>query len=147
MRILKLILLNVMILSSFAIKAQSLESAIHFDGRYNKSDKAVVTYLKGKKIKDYNLSVFHSIAINESSEDVEKMNNTILNDIKKATQVEQIYSQNTLKACYMQFNPDDKSPDLNRFLLYKSDNDNAVIIYLEGNTSLDQLIKIFINKK
>ena len=46
----------------------------------------------------------------------------------------------------MQFDPINENSTLNRFILYKADQENAILIYMEGDTTLEQLIKIFINK-
>ena len=145
--VLKAIFIVFLIFGCFEMFSQDLESVIHFDGRYNSSEKAIVTYLKGKKIKDYKLTIFHSITINESPQDIELFNKTVLNDKLNATQVEEVYYKNELKACYMQFAPKENNSAINRFLLYKADSNSAVLIYMEGETSLEHLIQIFINKK
>ncbi len=145
-KILKLIFFLLTTIIGCDLYSQELESVIHFDGRYNKSDNAVVTYLKGKKIKDYRLSLFHSITLTQATEDIILFNTTVLNDKKHAVKIEEIYSQNKLRACYMQFDPINENSTLNRFILYKADQENAILIYMEGDTTLEQLIKIFINK-
>ena len=48
----------------------------------------------------------------------------------------------------MQFKPKKENDKINRFLLYRADvNDGGMIIYMEGDTNLDSLIKLFIKKK
>ena len=116
-KILKLIFFLLTTIIGCDLYSQELESVIHFDGRYNKSDNAVVTYLKEKKIKDYRLSLFHSITLTQATEDIILFNTTVLNDKKHAVKIEEIYSQKKLRACYMQFDPINENSTLNRFIL------------------------------
>ncbi len=124
-----------------------LKSEQFFDGQYNSSDKAIVTILKGKKLSPYNLSLYHSITLSDSPYDILKIRESVLEDAKSGLQVEQITSGEEVLACYIQFKPL-KDKDINRFLLFRSsDYSNGTIIYMEGDTDLDSLIKLFITKK
>ena len=118
------------------------------DGRYNSSKNAVVTIMKGKKLSPYSLTLYHSIALTEAPEDMKQIKKAVLEDAKDGVQVEQVISNNEVLECYMQFKPKKENDKINRFLLYRSDvNDGGMIIYMEGDTNLDSLIKLFIKKK
>ena len=98
-----------------------------FSGKYDKDEQAIVVLLKGKTLHPYGLSLFHSISITDRPDDVKSGNNTI--------------------AGYYQLPP--AAPDgENRFILFrKTSPHDATLIYLEGQTQLDKLINLFINKK
>lgn len=132
-----------------SVYAQSgLSVAQFFDGRFHKSEHAVVTLMKGKKLTPYNLSLFHSISLDNSPEEVKRIEKAVLNDKSKARQVELVSAENKIMACYLQLPPENPDSGPNRFILFRTpDNQKATLIYMEGDTDLDSLIKIFINKK
>ena len=67
--------------------------------------------------------------------------------LKKAENSETVKSGNNTIAGYYQLPP--AAPDgENRFILFrKTSPHDATLIYLEGQTQLDKLINLFINKK
>lgn len=139
----------ILLLSGLSMYAQTdLTTSCFFDGRFNKSDKAVVTLLKGKKLIPYNLSLFHSITLENSPDEIQKFEKAVMEDKKKAKQIELINADSKVMACYLQLPPVSSESKQNRFILYRSPTpDQATLIYMEGDTDLDSLIKIFITKK
>ncbi|MGL4331206.1 MAG: DUF6108 family protein [Bacteroidales bacterium] len=139
----------ILLLSGLSMYAQTdLTISCFFDGRFNKSDKAVVTLLKGKKLIPYNLSLFHSISLENSPDEIQKFEKAVMEDKKKAKQIELINADSKVMACYLQLPPVSSESKQNRFILYRSPTpDQATLIYMEGDTDLDSLIKIFITKK
>lgn len=142
------IILFFLFIALYASAQKDLSVSQFFDGKFNKSEKAIVTLLKGKKLTLYNLSVFHSISINSSPTVVQQFTDAVLSDKEKANQVEIVYSGDKVLACYLQLDPLSDDSEQNRFILFRSpDNDSATLIYMEGKTDLDELIKLFITKK
>lgn len=120
-----------------------------FSGEYNKNSNAVVVIMKGRELESYKLSFFHSISVKNSEYDVAKFEKAVLADGKNAVNSKVIKNGNKVLAAYYQLPPAlNSDKDANRFILFHKENSgNATIIYLEGKTDLDALIKIFINKK
>lgn len=139
----------ILLLSSLSIYAQTdLAISRFFDGKYNKSEQAIVTLLKGKKLIPYNLSLFHSISLENSPDDIKQFEMAVMKDKEKAKQVELINAENKVLACYLQLPPATSGSKQNRFILFRSPApDQATLIYMEGDTDLNSLIKIFITKK
>ncbi|MGL5227618.1 MAG: DUF6108 family protein [Bacteroidales bacterium] len=142
------IILFFLFISLYASAQKDLSVSQFFDGKFNKSEKAIVTLLKGKKLTLYNLSVFHSITINDSPAIVQQFTDAVLSDKEMANQVEIVYAGDRVLACYLQLAPVSDDAGQNRFILFRSPNkDSATLIYMEGETDLDELIKLFITKK
>ena len=120
-----------------------------FSGRYNKNDKAVVVLIKGKKLEPYGLSLFHSITVKDSPEDIARFCRFTMEDSGRAVNSQLIKSEDDIVAAYFQYSPVRPGhKDPNRFVLFRRiAPDEATLIYLEGATDLDSLIRIFINKK
>lgn len=115
----------------------------------SRNPNAIVEILKGKKLKPYRLTLFHSIVIEKSPADVALFEKAVLADGSAAADAQVVKARNGLVACYYQLPPGRGDPDgPNRFILFRKDGDRSTtLIYLEGRTELDQPIKLFINKK
>ena len=118
-----------------------------FSGKYNTDKQAVVVLIKGSKLKDYNLSLFHSISVTDRPDDVALFEAAVHADSRKADNSETVKSGDNTVAGYYQLPP--ASPGKkNRFILFrKTSPGEATLIYLEGDTQLDKLINLFIRKK
>ena len=118
-----------------------------FSGKYDKDEQAIVVLLKGKTLHPYGLSLFHSISITDRPDDVTLFEAAVSTDSRKAENSETVKSGNNTIAGYYQLPP--AVPDgENRFILFrKTSPHDATLIYLEGQTQLDKLINLFINKK
>ena len=105
-----------------------------FSGKYDKDEQA-------------GLSLFHSISITDRPDDVTLFEAAVSTDSRKAENSETVKSGNNTIAGYYQLPP--AVPDgENRFILFrKTSPHDATLIYLEGQTQLDKLINLFINKK
>lgn len=126
---------------------EGLAVAPLFDGKYNRDKQAVVVLIKGKTLKEYNLSLFHSIAITDRPDDVALFEAAVQADSRKAENSETVKSGDNTVAGYYQL-PPSKPGGENRFILFrKLSADDATLIYLEGHTQLDRLINLFIQKK
>lgn len=126
---------------------EGLAVALLFAGQYNRDKQAVVVLIKGKKLKDYKLSLFHSITVTDRPDDVALFEAAVRADSSKAENSETVKAGNNTIAGYYQLPP--ASPDgENRFILFrKLSAGDATLIYLEGHTQLDRLINLFIQKK
>lgn len=148
MRSIILSLIGIWFLSGTMSAQKNLALSLLFAGEYNRNNQAVVVIVKGKKLEPYHLTLFHSIDVKNSEEDVKRFEKAVLADGRKAESSEIVKVGQKIVACYYQLPPEpNDSRKRNRFILFRKDGeDRATTIYLEGNTELDALIKIFINK-
>ncbi len=134
--------------AAFAQKGLNIERILK-DNSYKDNNNAVVIIVKGKKLKPYNLTYFHSVTLNNLPKDANRFEEAVRNDEPQATRVEEMKAGNNLVSCYYQLPPlkeEEDSP--NRFILFRrTGKGDATLIYLEGQTQLDALIKEFIHKK
>ena len=144
-----LVLLFLLLISLSASAQQGLYVAPFFKGEYNQDPNAVVVIIKGKKLEPYHLSLFHSIEIKDSPRNIDRIEKAVLADGKHAENSEEVKDGTRTVACYYQLPPAGKAgKGPNRFILFRrSGQGSGTLIYLEGHTELEQLIKIFIHKK
>lgn len=137
-----------LLLTAHASLAQEgLAVAPLFSGQYNKDKHAVVVVIKGNKLKPYDLSLFHSITIENGPDDVALFEAAVLADSRKAVNSETVKSGEEIIAGYYQL-PPASSDEENRFILFRKPSPgNVTLIYLEGDTELEKLINLFIQKK
>lgn len=127
-----------------AQKGLQIESILT-DKKYTRDPNSVVVIIKGEKLKPYNLTLFHSITVNDRPQEADRFEKAALADGKKAESSEEVKDRDRTVACYYQL-PPVQGP--NRFVLFRrTDKGDAVLIYLEGYTELSKLINTFINKK
>ena len=88
-----------------------------------------------------------AVSITDRPDDVTLFEAAVSTDSRKAENSETVKSGNNTIAGYYQLPP--AAPDgENRFILFrKTSPHDATLIYLEGQTQLDKLINLFINKK
>lgn len=147
-RLYKILITSLLLVGTSTAQAQEgLTIAPLFAGQYNHDKQAVVVLIKGDKLKEYHLSLFRSIAITDRPDDVALFEAAVRADSSKANNSETVKSGNNTIAGYYQLPPASPGGE-NRFILFrKLSPDDATLIYLEGHTQLDRLIKLFINKK
>lgn len=145
----KILLIGCLLLGYIPVSMaqKGLAVAPLFSGQYNHDKQAVVVLIKGKKLKPYNLSLFHSLTITDRPDDVALFEAAVRADSSKAENSETVKSGDNTIAGYYQLPPASPGGE-NRFILFrKLSPGDATLIYLEGHTQLDRLINLFINKK
>ncbi len=138
-------LLSIGCSSAIAQKGLAIEKILN-DRKYINNSNSVVVIIKGDKLKKYNLSFFHSVTVSNWPGEIRRMENAVLEDGKRADHSETVSNKNNTVACYYQLPATKETKGRNRFILFHRKNTEAVLIYLEGKTELEKLIKTFINK-
>ena len=120
-----------------------------FDGSYEKNPKAVTVDVRGKRLKPYDLTLFRSITVHGSPHDADRMAAAALADGQGAVNSEVVKRGKALVAGYYQLLPRDrKGQGPNRFVLFRRlEEGAATLIYLEGETELEKLIRLFVKPK
>ncbi|MDO4461581.1 MAG: DUF6108 family protein [Bacteroidia bacterium] len=98
--------------------------------------------IKGKALKQYNLTFFHSLTLSGSNETADIMESLARKDSEGAESIKEIVRGNRTMAIYCQLPPKKPSDDINRFILFRRTDDNAMLVYVEGHASLDNLVNI-----
>lgn len=120
-----------------------------FDGSYEKNPKAVTVDVRGKRLKSYGLTLFRSITVHDAPHDADRMAAAALADGQGAVNSEVVKRGKALVAGYYQLPPrHGKGKGSNRFVLFRRlEEGAATLIYLEGETELEKLIRLFVKPK
>lgn len=96
--------------------------------------------IKGKSLKQYKLTYFHSLTLNFSKKTADIMEDMVRKDSEKAESIKEVKRGDRTVGLYLQlpFESDEK-----RFILFRRPTeDNALLVYVEGPTTLDEIVKI-----
>jgi hypothetical protein len=117
------------------------------NGRYSKTDRNVKeVFIQGKKLKQYNLSLFHSLIVNDKKSDADIILSAVEADTGNAIEKEEGKIGGKL---YYGFYVLPKQNGKYRYVFYRDesvknpDNNEVSLVYMEGNTSLEELKKMF----
>lgn len=103
--------------------------------------------MAGKNVEQYGLTLFKSLVSKNSASAVGQMRNAALEDGKIATTQKTIVRDGETVACYYQLPPAEEG-GVNRFVLFRQmDSNTAMLIYMEGETTLDKIVNIKLNRK
>ena len=146
----KLIILTLLLLLPLAALSQDrLRSSAVFEGKVVPKDRMVETIVKGDYLKDYGLSLFRSVRMDVDDEDLESISALILEDASDAASKETEIDHNRLSYALIAFEPDSGSRN---FLCFQSKpsaegaGTSVIVVYMEGDTTLTNLRKMFTTK-
>lgn len=132
---------------TIAATAQShLNVAPFFTERFTRRNDVVSVMLKGRKAAQYRLSLFRSITVPTTPEEVERVERAVRSDARRALQQEAGTKDGRL---YYGFYHLASEKHKNTFLFYRNNalsgsGDNTfILIYIEGEAGLSELKRIF----
>jgi len=144
------ILLTFLLLLPFVAWSQDrLRSNAVFDGRIVPKARMVETIVKGEYLKDYDLSLFRSVRMDVDDADLERISTLVLSDAADAVSKETEIEHNRLRYALIALEPD---PGSRCFLCFQSrpsaeeDMISVVVVYMEGDTTLTNLKRMFTTK-
>lgn len=117
-----------------------------FDGRFNNNSNAIEVLVKGKKLAKYNLTLFRSLTLKNSPDQYRLIENMVMADGAKAVNKETGKVGSRLFYGFFQLPSKD---DKNRYLFYRNNSlsryktDEITLVYMEGNTTIDELKNMF----
>lgn len=119
--------------------AQPLHILKALDGTYRNASYAVETIVTGKQIKAYDLTLYHSLSVTDSAAicDLQRMMEA---DMPRAINKEVGMHRGKINYGFFEFLPSDKNKK--RFVFFFSNDVKAVVIYMEGDTSIDKIKSI-----
>ncbi len=144
-RLLIIIAIAILPLVASAQKGLAVEHVMENIAKYTSHNNQV--YMEGNSVSAYGLSLFRSVLARQSAKAVDAMRDAALADGKQAVDYKTIVRDGETIAGYYQLPPlEDGEP--NRFVFFRvMDSNSAMLIYMEGKTTLDKIVNIKLNKK
>ena len=133
-----------LLLPVWARSQDGLHSQAVFDGKVVPKDRIVETLVKGEYLRDYNITLFHSIRMDVDETELQRISGLVQEDAKDAISKEMEISHGLLGFALLALPP---GPDGNRLLGFQSKpsddgtSTSVIIVYLEGETTLTDLKK------
>ncbi len=100
--------------------------------------------ISGKALKPYNLSYFHSVTVTESAETADEIERLVKKDGELAETTKEVVRGDRCVGLYYQLPAaDGKNAQNKRFILFRRPKpDCALVVFVEGPTTLDDIVKI-----
>lgn len=133
-----------LLLPVWARSQDGLHSQAVFDGKVVPKDRIVETLVKGEYLKDYSITLFHSIRMDVDEAELQRISSLVQEDARDAVSKEMEISHGLLSFALLALPP---GPDGNRLLGFQSKpsddgtSTSVIIVYLEGETTLTDLKK------
>ncbi len=149
-RLISKILTLTLALLSLALPANaqdSLSVAKFFSQNPPLEGKVRLVYLSGDNLDGRDMTLFRSLLTEGSTSDVILLSDAVNADARLATNIKILRSGQGLKALYIQLSPTLGKTD-NRFVLFRRLEDaKAMLVYIEGSTTLDKIVNVNIKNK
>ena len=129
-----------------ALSQTGLHIAQLFDGPFKRRTGATEVYMKGRSVKNYGLSIFSSLSVSYSPDDLRRMETLVRLDARQAVSKEESYKGTSLYYGFYQL-PQYKG--LNRYIFYKhtrTKQQPATLIYMEGKASIKEIKRRFMKQ-
>lgn len=132
----------VLLAPAFALGQDKSLSVARFFGKGALEGEVRRVYLSGDNLDGRDISLFRSIMTSDSEADVAAMAKAAEADARAANDVKRIVKGSDIVALYFRLPPLAKSTE-SRFILFRrTATDAAMLIYIEGDTTLDDLVKV-----
>lgn len=113
-----------------------------FNGYYHNKKNATETVLKGSRLDDYKLDIYHSLVVTGSEAEARNIEKLVLKDGSKAIAKEQNFRKGHLYYGFYQFS----RADLNHYIFYLnkflSGGNSVTLIYMEGEATRKEIEKM-----
>ncbi len=119
--------------------SQPLQILRALDGTYRNASYAIETIVTGKSIRQYDLTLYHSLSVTDSAA-INDLQLLMEIDMPKAINKEVGLQKGKINYGFFEFSPISKS--INRFVFFFSNDRKAVVIYMEGNTTIERIKSI-----
>lgn len=110
-----------------------------FDGSYRNKKNATETLVKGSRLDEYGLDIYHSLVVTDSEADATKIERLVLKDGSRARRKEQTFRKGQL---YYGFYIFSKS-EYNYYIFYLNKllngGNSVTLIYMEGEATPSQI--------
>ncbi len=141
-RIAMMILLFSM-LPALAVAQKGLHIAPYFDGRFNKNRQVVTVIVKGKPLEAYNLTLYRSLTFESEMPVLSKIESAVLSDATQAIDKETGHKDGKLLYGFYCLKPKNGGKQTLRYIFYRRTEKKCILVYMEGNTTLEDIKKMF----
>lgn len=138
-----LFILMICLFPAMAVAQKDLHIAPYFDGRFNKNRQVTTLIVKGKPLKTYNLTLYRSMAFESNMPVTSKIESAVLTDSKQAIDKETGYRGGKLLYGFYCLKPEAGKKRPLRYIFYRRTEEKCILVYMEGNTTLEYLKKMF----
>ena len=138
-----IIILMICLFPVMAIAQKDLHIAPYFDGRFNKNRQVATLIVKGKPLKAYSLSLYRSMTFESNMPVTGKIESAVLADSRQAIDKETGYIGGKLLYGFYCLKPENGKKRPLRYIFYRRTEEKCILVYMEGNTTLDYLKKMF----
>ena len=144
-QLLIIVVMGLLPIVASAQKGLAIERVMKNISEYSSHNDQV--HMEGNSVSAYGLSLFESLVAHQSAKAVDVMREAALADGQQAVDYKTIVRDGVTNAGYYQLPPiEDGEP--NRFVFFRvMDSNSAMLIYMEGETTLDKIVNIKLNKK
>lgn len=126
-----------------AIAQKGLYVASLFDGRFRHDKHCMELLVKGKPLKPYGLTLFHSLTFGHESPDLPLVSKLVAKDAQQAVDKEEAVVAGRVSYGYYRFPALKNKRTPLRYLVYHQGVEKTILIYIEGYTRIEQLKKLF----
>lgn len=120
-----------------------LKVAPFFDGRYNESRDVVTVVAKGKALQPYGMSLYRSLTFSKRLPEMADIENAVTTDGKAAVDKETGKMGGKLIYAFYSLPPVKGQKKEMRYLFYRQNDEKTYLVYMEGQTTLERLKKMF----
>ena len=138
-----------LLLTAWTASAQrDLEVGAVFDGKVVPPKVMKETFIKSAQLDPFNLEQYHSVTFTGDDRVFEEVSRRVLADAEKATDQEIHWDEGRLVYAILTFERANRD---NRFVCYqcvsKEESHTITLVYMHGPATLDDLKRLFKNKK
>lgn len=144
-RIRTIIFCCAMLLFMASAQGQNLKINSIFE-KYGKLKGSTMVILSGEAVQNYRLSLYRSITLRYEDPQSNDLQQCLNADKQQARKIKEVISNGMIRSGYYQL--PDEGGKMNRYILFKiADDQQATLIYMEGDLKSEELInKLFIRE-
>lgn len=113
-----------------------------FNGYYHNKKNATETVLKGSRLDEYNLDVYHSLVVTGSETDANNIEKLVLKDGSKAADKEQTFRKGHLYYGFYHFRKSEQNYYIFYLNKHLNDGNSVTLIYMEGEATRWEIEKM-----
>lgn len=142
---------SVLMISLGAFAQKDLDIGKFLDGRYKGNANATEVTIKGKRLKEFKLTLYHSVTIINDDAVMDSIAAAFKATLEEAESENISYTGSNLFYGFCELRKDDTTKP-NRFVFFKDmryatdrKEDKVTLIYMEGSASIEYLKKVLTN--
>ncbi|MDE6715553.1 MAG: hypothetical protein K2J74_03630 [Muribaculaceae bacterium] len=136
-RIIILLLFHSLMITAFAQQGLHINDALN--GKFRKSENAIETIVMGDQVKKFGLTLYHNLRVTDKAS-INYLKQLVNKDGESAINKEVYLYKGNLNYGLFEFKP--LKGKNKRFIFFYSNDKMAMLIYMEGDTTLEDIKRI-----